>query len=204
MEQNIFDYLVEGLDLNAFYSFIDSKTDIDKNTPKFVFQYTTWSALFNGIIRSDEEDDKKVHVFSTNCQYLNDPKEVETGEQYVDIALNGFFGNNGECDDLRHRNAIFMTSFSENENSLPMWNMYGKNGNGVSIGFDLELLRSHSGGTIKRCLYDTPLNRTLFQNTLSKERSSEVENSGEKFQQYLMILMDLARKDVMSMKKRLD
>lgn len=25
MEQNIFDYLVEGLDLNAFYSFIDSK-----------------------------------------------------------------------------------------------------------------------------------------------------------------------------------
>ena len=51
MEQNIFDYLVEGLDLNAFYSFIDSKTDIDKNTPKFVFQYTTWSALFNGIIR---------------------------------------------------------------------------------------------------------------------------------------------------------
>ena len=135
MEQNIFDYLVEGLDLNAFYSFIDSKTDIDKNTPKFVFQYTTWSALFNGIIRSDEEDDKKVHVFSTNCQYLNDPKEVETGEQYVDIALNGFFGNNGECDDLRHRKAIFMTSFSENENSLPMWNMYGKNGNGVSIGF---------------------------------------------------------------------
>ena len=47
MEQNFFDYLVEGLDLNAFYSFID----IDKNTPKFVFQYTTWSALFNGIIR---------------------------------------------------------------------------------------------------------------------------------------------------------
>ena len=43
--------VVEGLDLNAFYSFIDSKTDIDKNTPKFVFQYTTWSALFNGIIR---------------------------------------------------------------------------------------------------------------------------------------------------------
>ena len=39
MEQKIFDYLVEGLDLNAFYSFIDSKTDIDKNTPKFVFQY---------------------------------------------------------------------------------------------------------------------------------------------------------------------
>ena len=36
MEQNIFDYLVEGLDLNAFYSFIDSKTDIDKNTPKIV------------------------------------------------------------------------------------------------------------------------------------------------------------------------
>lgn len=170
MGQNIYDILVNGLNLNAFYSFIDSKTDINNNTPELVFQYTTWSALFNGIIRSNEDYGKKVHVFSTNCQYLNDPNEVETGEQYVDMALNGFFGNSGECDDLRHRNAIFMTSFSENENNLPMWNMYGKNGNGVSIGFDLDLLRSSSGGTIKRCLYDTPLNRTLFQNTLSLKK----------------------------------
>ena len=30
MEQNIYDILVNGLDLNAFYSFIDSKTDIEK------------------------------------------------------------------------------------------------------------------------------------------------------------------------------
>ena len=194
MEQNIYDILVNGLDLNAFYSFIDSKTELNHNTPELVFQYTTWSALFNGIIRSNEDDDKKVHVFSTNCQYLNDPKEVETGEQYVDMALEGFFGNSGECDDLRHRNAIFMTSFSENENSLPMWNMYGKNGNGVSIGFDLELLKSYSEGTIKRCLYDTPSNRALFQGTLSKERINEFVNSGDKFQQYLMTLMDFAKK----------
>ena len=110
------------------------------------------------------------------------------------MALKGFFGNSGECDDLRHRNAIFMTSFSENENSLPMWNMYGKNGNGVSIGFDLKLLRSYSKGIVKRCFYDTPLNRALFQNTLSKERLSEVVNSGDKFQQYLMTLMDFAKK----------
>ena len=194
MEQNIYDILVNGLNLNAFYSFIDSKTELNNNMPKLVFQYTTWSALFNGIIRSIDDDDKKVHVFSTNCQYLNDPKEVETGEQYVDMALEGFFGNSGECDDLRHRNAIFMTSFSENENSLPMWNMYGKNGNEVSIGFDLELLKNYSEGTIKSCLYDTPSNRALFKGTLSKERISEFVNSGDKFQQYLMILMDFAKK----------
>jgi len=191
---SLIERLVEGLDLNAFYSYIDSKTDIDSNSPELVFQYTTWGALFNGIIRSDEEDDKKVHVFSTNCQYLNDPKEVETGEQYVDMALEGFFGNSGKCDEFRHRNAIFMTSFSENENCLPMWNMYGKNGNGVSIGFDLNFLRSNSKGTIKRCLYDTLLNRALFQKTLSKERLSGTINSGEKFQQYLMTLMDFAKK----------
>lgn len=194
MEKNIYDYLVNGHDLNAFYSFIDSKTDIDNNTPELVFQYTTWSALFNGIIRSNEEDNKKVHMFSTNCQYLNDPKEVETGEQYVDMALKGFFGNSGEYDDLRHRNAIFMTSFSENENSLPMWNMYGKNGNGVSIGFDMELLKRYSKGTIKKCFYDTPLNRILFQETLSKEKLSEAINSGEKFQRYLTTLLEFAKK----------
>ena len=45
MERNIFDFLVDGLDLNAFYSYIDSKTDIDNNTPELVFQYTTWGAL---------------------------------------------------------------------------------------------------------------------------------------------------------------
>lgn len=38
--------------------FIDSKTELNHNTPELVFQYTTWSALFNGIIRSNEDDDK--------------------------------------------------------------------------------------------------------------------------------------------------
>lgn len=195
MEQNIFDILVDGLDLNAFYAFIDGKTNIENNnTPELVFQYTTWNALFNGIIRSNEEDCNKVHVFSTNCKYMNDPKEVETGEQYVDMALKGFLGDCGECDDYRHRNAIYMSSFSENENSLPMWNLYGKNGNGVSVGFDLNLLRKYSKGTIKKCLYDTPKNRLLFKNTLSKDRGSNCSNSGEKFQQYLMTLMDYAKK----------
>ena len=33
MEQNIYDILVNGLDLNAFYSFIDSKTKLSHNTP---------------------------------------------------------------------------------------------------------------------------------------------------------------------------
>ena len=45
MEQNIYDILVNGLDLNAFYSFIDSKTELNHNTPELVFQHTTWSAL---------------------------------------------------------------------------------------------------------------------------------------------------------------
>lgn len=196
MNYNIYDILVKGLDLEAFYSFIDKKTNIDDNAPELVFQYTTWQALFNGIIRSMEDDDNKVHVFSTNCQYLNDPKEVETGEQYVNMALEGFLGNSGESpdEDFRHRNAIFMTSFSENENSLPMWNMYGKNGNGVSIGFDLELLLKYSKGEIKRCLYDTELNRALFQNTFSMRKVENILNSGDRFQQYLMTLMDFTKK----------
>lgn len=196
MNYNIYDILVKGLNLEAFYSFIDKKTNIDDNAPELVFQYTTWQALFNGIIRSMEDDDNKVHVFSTNCQYLNDPKEVETGEQYVNMALEGFFGNSGESpdEDFRHRNAIFMTSFSENENSLPMWNMYGKNGNGVSIGFDLELLLKYSKGEIKRCLYDTELNRALFQNTFSMRKVENILNSGDRFQQYLMTLMDFTKK----------
>lgn len=193
MEQNIYDYQVNDQDLNDFYSFIDSKTNIDNNTPELVFQYTTWNALFNGIIRSNEDDNKKVHVFSTNCQYLNDPKEVETGEQYVDMVFKCFLEELGKCDE-RHRNAIFMTSFSENENSLPMWNMYGKNGNGVSIGFDMKLLTRYSKGTIKRCLYDTPLNRILFQETLSKEKLIEVIKSREKFQRYLITLLNFTKK----------
>ena len=46
MEQNIFDYLVEGLDLNAFYSFIDSKTDIEK-----IRQYLFFNTL-HGLLYS--------------------------------------------------------------------------------------------------------------------------------------------------------
>ena len=34
MEQNLYDILVNGLNLNAFYSFIDSKTELNNNMPK--------------------------------------------------------------------------------------------------------------------------------------------------------------------------
>lgn len=40
---------------------------------------------------------------------------------------------------LKSRNTPFVISFSNSKDSLPMWNTYASNGNGVSLGFKIQL-----------------------------------------------------------------
>lgn len=53
------------------------------------------------------------------------------------ISLNKFI-NNLLRDMHNNFKSAFVISFSKDRDSLPMWNMYGNNGKGVSLGFDLH------------------------------------------------------------------
>lgn len=189
---DLLDALIEGLDLSRFYEFVDNRIALDLPPGKLIFQYTNWQSLFNGIIREKEDDAHKVHLFSTNCRFLNDPKEMVYGERYVDLALEGFFGKKSVFSDDSHLRSLYLTSFSLEENALPMWNTYGKSGDGLCIGFDPAIL-STGDGHLGRCLYGTPLNHDSFMSTLSQDRKKRQINDGQKFTKYLGFLMDFCK-----------
>jgi hypothetical protein len=62
----------------------------------------------------------------------------------------------------------FITSFSEVEDSLPMWNTYGNNSLGVAIGFDKSILNDSfsSSEELKKCIYDKSLVSEKLENNI--------------------------------------
>lgn len=116
-----------------------------------LYHYTSIEALFNGIlIRDAESDDKAISLFATHYQYLNDITELKYGE---DMAREIFTDSHPqilnmekpckETDPLPIHKEFFIISFSKLGDSLPMWSMYGRGGNGIALEFDsYEVLQS--------------------------------------------------------------
>lgn len=104
-----------------------------------LYHYTSVDALTNGIIR-----DKELCLWATHNAYLNDPHELNYGESLLKMILKGLqvesLGLNS--DDIQKyfdklKEDTYITSFSTVGNNLPMWNMYGQNGRGVVLKFDM-------------------------------------------------------------------
>lgn len=190
--RDIFDKLIDSLNLDEFYRFIDERISLDLSSEKLIYHYTNWQSLFNGIIREKDDDDQKVHLYSTNCKYLNDPSEMAFGEKHVDIALERLFGKASDFSDDSHLQSLYLSSFSLEENTLPMWNTYGKMGDGLCIGFDPAII-SKGEGYLGRCIYMTPLNHADFLKTLNSNRKEGMVNDGDKFTKYLGYLMDFIK-----------
>lgn len=131
-----------------------------------IYHYTNIEALFNGIICKEPlEVGKELSILSTCSEYLNDPTEVEYGKTIVTNIVSKY-----ESLKLRPSLGIkaenYVTSFSLNKDSLPMWSMYGKNGNGIALEFDLQALMWHMG-MIYPCIYKQEDAERLFCEILS-------------------------------------
>ena len=74
MMENKKDYIFSGWDFTPLYDYIDKCIALYKNVPE-VYQYTSVDALFNGIVRPQEDGSVDLCLRSTNCQYLNDKEE---------------------------------------------------------------------------------------------------------------------------------
>lgn len=107
---------------------------------KHLFHYTTVQGLF-GIIESQ-------CFWLTNMQYMNDLSESSHATKLIKEILTELSKNKKYTDDfskyLKKANDIYLDNsknyiacFTTNGDSLPMWNMYGKNC-GVSIEIDLD------------------------------------------------------------------
>jgi hypothetical protein len=132
--------------------------------PEIVYHYAAADTLMK-IVRSGS-------VWATNVEYLNDTSEIEHFLQLVRARLPEFFKERGlepgpywlddrEAFDLGKwftppeerlplRSLLFVASFSREADSLPQWRSYCSDGNGVSIGFNVDKLKRGSvlGGSL--------------------------------------------------------
>jgi len=137
-------------------SFIKERTAIPDET-KIIYQYTNIEALFNGIIVKEPKKNKEICLWASHYMYLNDPTEIETGQKYFAEILSQYFiekdnndAKNDSIDDVEY----FITSFSTTIDNLPMWSMYGKNGSGIALGFDRDIIHKEDNESfLYKCVY---------------------------------------------------
>lgn len=118
-----------------------------------LFHYTNLNALIS-ILRSE-----CIVLWATNAAYLNDPTELKQGISIVNELEN----TNFKFDDFKN---IYITSFSQNPDSLVMWSQYGAHGKGCSIGISSKFI-GKSFGTYCKCYYGREDTEQHLKNTLN-------------------------------------
>ena len=144
---------------------------------QILYHYTSIEALFGGIIVRQPQTDKEICLWMSNCQYMNDPEELNTGIRFASDILN-------ISPDILEKHAseyqqikdnLYITSFSAASDCLPMWAMYGKNGNGIALGFNKEIIEA-TVPSLYKCVYVTESNKARLQS----EISALIENADPK------------------------
>lgn len=142
-----------------------------------LYHYTSLNTLVSVLTRYKGEKDKGLTLWASSLYSMNDPNEMYHGVKFlmnVIPALENMFvdrpsGKSGLKDAIKEylgtddENLLmhkldkylievglypFSLSFSEAEDTLPMWKMYGDNGNGVALLFDNDLLKEEFKNSI--------------------------------------------------------
>lgn len=120
-----------------------------------IYHYTSVDALFNGIlVKEAKSEDEAICLWATQYEYMNDATELQYGERIAREIFTekypALIAMEKSCTQpLPFNKDYFLISFSLANDSLPMWSMYGKNGNGIEMVFD-------SGKVIKKLTYLYP------------------------------------------------
>lgn len=130
----------------------------DNAKTKVVYHYTSLGTL-QSILNRMEAEEKKNNPFNlvlrgTQVEYLNDHMEFKIGSQLLTDSIHDHEKNLSEHENKNIAHNLneaswkklatsldietlpFITSFSEEKDSLPMWQMYGQGGKGIAIGIE--------------------------------------------------------------------
>ena len=130
-----------------------------------IFHYTNLSAL-PSIFRNDS-----IVLWATNVSYLNDPSELLYGINTLKAV------ENITIDPGALRN-YYLTSFSQEEDSLVMWGQYGEGGQGCALGLDYDAI-CKSYEVVCKCIYGRDEARRDLESILSLlKRGSLVSLTG--------------------------
>lgn len=138
-------------------SILEKEYVIPPSRKRYLYQYTKMESLCEGILGRDRLQGKEINLRATSLGYMNDPYEMISGIRFATFVLqNVFHVDNLLLDGIisEIRRNIFVTCFSTERDSLPMWNMYGNNGHGVSLLFDAKSLCESYSEPPFRCVYD--------------------------------------------------
>lgn len=149
------------------------KSYADNN--EYIYHYTNIDALVDGLIPEDATAD--LCFRATNVKHMNDPEEFKVDYSKIIEAVkqNEFLSSiykNAEEKKYQFEDS-FVISFSENEDDLPMWSLYGRDGKGIALAFKKdEILTSH---LLIKCIYqDSQAYRDIIKlaNTLFDTEST--------------------------------
>ena len=174
-------------------SFLKDSIAIPDET-EIIYQYTNIDALFDGIVVKEPEENKEICLWASSYMYLNDPSEIATGQKYFNEILSQHFieqNNDTDIVDSINDMEFFITSFSTTIDSLPMWSMYGKNGSGIALGFDRNIIHKGKGSddALYKCVYlDDDLKNEITFLCESYKKENTIEE-GEKIADEALILL---------------
>ncbi len=145
----------KGADYAKLETLLDVVMPKYRSVDSSVYHYTTLEALMGGIIPNSNKD--KIVLRATKASYVNDPKEMQVDlksihEDVKHIKFLADLFDKKKLNDLSFQEYVYLLSFTENKDFLPMWSMYGKNGNGLVLEFDKKLLTS-SHPLLVKCIY---------------------------------------------------
>lgn len=174
------------------------------NDIQIVYQYTNIEALLNGIIVKEPKNaNEDICLWASNALYMNDPEEIMTGGKFINEILDKFIENKDgkETDlslaELEH----YITSFSMTKDSLPMWGMYGKNGNGVALGFDVNVIKEKHSGLLYNCVYIDQELKSMIISLCEKIKGEKIPEEGLSITIVILLFALLFKNDTESLGK---
>lgn len=151
---------------------------------ELMYHYTTVDSLL-GMTQHTSTQNPFITLWATHLTCLNDPEEKKFGKKIIDESLEELENNLSIDEKYRITNlmkeqekfsklqksidnieinspnyvSIYVTSFSKAKDELPMWSIYAKKGNGISLGFDRESMKKEMttpSFAIPQLIYGTP------------------------------------------------
>lgn len=140
----------------VFINYIDRHLSAAPDIDTF-YHYTTVEALVNGIIGEDAAKGKEICLRASHCRFMNDSEEIFRGRSIIANALGKIRPQKTREEyflDMKYRyENLYLISFSEQKDSLPMWNTYSNKSTGVAIGFK-RFVSISLDDVVLKCVYD--------------------------------------------------